>query len=91
MKDPASSAWTKPAVTQVWHNRKAWGYSIRTERWRYTEWLEGKAGRELYDHQNDGGEVTNLADRAEHAKLIGELSAKLKPFVNLSSEKRPAQ
>ena len=87
--DPNSSAWTKPAVTQVWHKRDAWGYSIRTERWRYTEWLEGNAGRELYDHRNDAGEVINLADRLEHAALVAELSAQLKPFVNLSAEKRP--
>ena len=89
LQDPASSAWTKPAVTQVWHRRNAWGYSIRTERWRYTEWLEGEAGRELYDHQTDTGEVTNLADLPEHAELVAELSAQLKPFVRLSAEKRP--
>ncbi|MDG2126004.1 MAG: sulfatase-like hydrolase/transferase, partial [Verrucomicrobiales bacterium] len=89
LEDPASPGWTKPAVTQVWHRRNAWGYSIRTERWRYTEWLEGKAGRELYDHRGDGGEVTNLADRAEHAALVGELSEQLKPFVKLSAAKRP--
>lgn len=91
LENPASPAWTKPAVTQVWHKRDAWGYSIRTERWRYTEWLEGKAGRELYDHRNDGGEVTNLADAPEHAALVAELSSQLKPFVKLSAEKRPRE
>src|SRR5438132_138338 len=29
------------------------GYSVRTERWRYTEWDNGKKGTELYDHDND--------------------------------------
>jgi uncharacterized sulfatase len=87
--DPASAAWTKPAITQVWHKRDAWGYSIRTQRWRYTEWLEGRAGRELYDHQNDGGEVVNLAQLPEHAALLADLSAQLKPFVQLSAAKRP--
>ncbi|MGI9243029.1 MAG: sulfatase [Verrucomicrobiales bacterium] len=89
LKNPNSPAWTKPAVTQVWHKRDSWGYSIRTERWRYTEWLEGAAGRELYDHRRDAGEVTNLADLPEHAELVAELSARLKPFVKLSAEKRP--
>jgi uncharacterized sulfatase len=37
------------------------GGSIRTERWRYTEWAEGKVGVELYDHQSDRLEFHNLA------------------------------
>ena len=35
--------------------------SIRTERWRYTEWAEGEAGVELYDHESDPNEFTNRA------------------------------
>lgn len=89
LKDPANPNWKKPAVTQVWHNRNSWGYSIRTERWRYTEWLEGKAGRELYDHENDSDEVTNLADRPEHAALVAKLSTQLKPYEQLSEDKLP--
>lgn len=89
LAEPEGKDWNKPAVTQVWHNRDAWGYSIRTERWRYTEWLEGQAGRELYDHGNDADEITNLADDPKHADLIADLSQRLKPYVQLSSEKRP--
>ncbi len=89
LRDPSSDSWTKPAVTQIWHSRDAWGYSIRTERWRYTEWLRGEAGRELYDHQTDPEEITNLADRAEHASLIAELSAQLEPYFNLGPNKLP--
>ncbi len=37
------------------------GCSIRTHRWRYTEWAEGRAGVELYDHQSDPMEFDNLA------------------------------
>ncbi len=37
------------------------GRSVRTERWRYTEWNEGQAGRELYDHVTDPHEFHNLA------------------------------
>ena len=54
------------------------GYSLRTPRWRYTEWDEGKAGRELYDHDADPGELTNLAEKAEHAATVAELSAKVR-------------
>jgi hypothetical protein len=80
--------WHKPAVTQIWHNRKAWGYSIRTDRYRYTEWLEGKAGRELYDHSVDPEEVTNLTNDSQHAKTVAELSVRLAKYVQLKPHKR---
>ena len=86
--DPASANWKKPAVTQVWHNKKAWGYSLRNERWRYTEWLQGKAGRELYDHATDPNEVHNLADSKEHQELVVQLSKQIAPFVRLRKYKR---
>jgi iduronate 2-sulfatase len=57
------------------------GYSLRTERWRYTEWDEGKEGRELYDHDADPKEITNLAEDPGRAALVGELSAKLRAAV----------
>jgi len=88
LKQPDSPAWKKPAVTQVWHNSKAWGYSLRTQRYRYTEWLEGKAGRELYDHANDPDEVHNLATRSAHKELIAGLSAQLRKYVQLKPHKR---
>ena len=37
------------------------GHSVRTERWRYTEWDFGEKGAELYDHQTDPQELHNLA------------------------------
>ncbi|MFC1757819.1 sulfatase [Planctomycetota bacterium] len=88
LESPANATWTKPAVSQVWHNKNAWGYSIRTDRWRYTEWLEGKAGRELYDHSIDPNEITNLATSDQHNETIAMLSQKLKPFVKLLPHKR---
>ncbi|TWT73408.1 sulfatase [Allorhodopirellula solitaria] len=87
--DPVHAEWTKPAVTQVWHNPKAWGYSIRNERYRYTEWLAGKAGRELYDHDIDPQEVTNLADDPAHERVVAELSKQLQPYVNWKREQDP--
>jgi len=90
LAEPATVDWKKPAVTQVWHNRRAWGYSIRTARYRYTEWLEGKAGRELYDHSRDAGEVENLAELPDHQETVRQLSAKLRPYVQLQPHKRQA-
>ena len=88
LADPSDNDWNKPAYTQVWYNPNAWGYSIRTERYRYTEWLEGKAGRELYDHSNDPDEITNLADQPDHAKTVAQLSSQLKKYIQLKPHKR---
>lgn len=54
------------------------GYSLRTPRWRYTEWDEGRKGRELYDHEADPREVTNLADKPDLAKTVEELSRQVR-------------
>jgi arylsulfatase A-like enzyme len=51
------------------------GRSLRTPRYRYTEWPDGS--RELYDHDSDPAEVTNLAERAGHERGIAELAGQL--------------
>ena len=49
-------------------------YSVRTERFRYTEWGPGPGGgNELYDHANDPGELTNLANEASHADTVAQM------------------
>jgi uncharacterized sulfatase len=67
------AAWSRPAFTQVQRAGNKMGRSVRTDRWRYTEWDEGRAGAELYDHAADPGEFSNLADspslRAECARF----------------------
>ncbi|MFP6675080.1 MAG: sulfatase [Pirellulaceae bacterium] len=51
------------------------GYSVRTERYRYTEWGEkGADGNELYDHASDAAEMQNLAGSAKHRNIVAELS-----------------
>jgi arylsulfatase A-like enzyme len=60
------------------------GYTLRTPRWRYTEWDEGRKGRELYDHDADPRELTNLAEKPDHASTIGELSQQLRLAVKSS-------
>jgi len=57
------------------------GYSLRTPRWRYTEWDEGREGRELYDHDADPKELTNLAAVPAHAATVAELSKQLAAAV----------
>ncbi len=67
------------AITQVSRgggkNRLVMGYSVRTDRWRYTEWDGGKQGRELYDHQNDPREMKNLANDERYESIMKELSS----------------
>lgn len=77
LKNPRA-LWDKPAFTQVDRNNKITGRSIRTEQWRYTEWNEGREGRELYDEIKDKEEITNLAENKEYENIVKELSAKLK-------------
>lgn len=57
------------------------GYSLRTPRWRYTEWDAGREGRELYDHENDPRELTNLAERPDYAQTVEALSRQLQDAV----------
>jgi arylsulfatase A-like enzyme len=60
------------------------GYSLRTIRWRYTEWDHGQQGRELYDHERDPKELTNLADDPAHAQTVARLSGQLRDAVKSS-------
>jgi len=57
------------------------GYSLRRERWRYTEWDEGRRGVELYDHDADPQEYTNLAQDPKHAQTVKELSQRLRKLT----------
>ncbi|HSW01377.1 MAG TPA: sulfatase [Sedimentisphaerales bacterium] len=56
----------RPAITS--HNQG--NHGIRSERWRYIRYADGS--EELYDHQNDPQEWTNLAGDAKFAAVIEE-------------------
>ena len=68
----AARPWKKGAFT--YHNA---GTSVRTDRWRYTEW-GGPDHAELYDHESDPREITNLARDPKHASTAAELSRLMK-------------
>ena len=75
LKNPNAS-WDHPAVTQVLHaesGKPLMGYSVRTERWRYSEWDGGKAGVELYDHDADPHEYQNLAEDPKYGSQVASL------------------
>ena len=75
--DDPERAVKKGAVTVVTRGKKL-GRSIRTERWRYTEWDEGRDGLELYDHDADPREHRNLSAEPAHEATMKELSALLR-------------
>ncbi|MDX1969925.1 MAG: sulfatase [Planctomycetaceae bacterium] len=62
-------------------NKQFFGYSLRTPRWRYTEWNDGEQGRELYDHYADPRELSNLAEVPAHAETMTDLSSQLRAAV----------
>jgi iduronate 2-sulfatase len=79
MNDP-DRPWKKAAFSQ-YPRQKVMGHSIRTDRYRYTEWAEPgqePIGVELYDHQTDPAENVNIAGLAEHKELVAKLSKMLK-------------
>ena len=54
------------------------GYSLRTARYRYSEWgQDGMLGAELYDHESDPEEMVNLAGREGHQGTVSKLSTLL--------------
>ena len=69
--------WEHPAYTQVQRGAVP-GHSVRTERWRYTEWGFGAKGEELYDHNHDPQELRNLAHEARYADVVAEMKVLLK-------------
>jgi uncharacterized sulfatase len=88
--DDPNKAWDRPAFTQVSRGTPtatgdttpkgaAWfmGRSIRTERYRYTEWDDGKKGAQLYDYANDPAELKNLINDPESQKIVMELKERL--------------
>ncbi|QDV35391.1 sulfatase [Tautonia plasticadhaerens] len=83
LKDPEAPGrgWALSQVRRGGGQGGFLGYSLRTPRWRYTEWDGGDRGRELYDHDADPRELTNLADDHGHADAVAELSALLREAV----------
>ncbi len=88
LDDPAVK-WEKPAITQVSRGtptatgepvgKNPWflGYSVRNERYRYTEWDGGKKGVQLFDYDKDPDEMKNLADDPMYADVVKQMKALL--------------
>ena len=92
--DNPDAKWDRPAISQMRRGANGGrgkkpkdgsqfvhGYSIRTERYRFTEWANGTEGEELYDYQTDPKEVKNLATDPKHTKLKDQLRAQLRTIA----------
>src|SRR5262249_34814653 len=71
-------AWNRPAFTQIRRKEGFMGRSVRTERWRYIEWDDGKRGEQLYDENRDPKEYVNLAEDPKHAAAVMQLKKVLR-------------
>jgi len=85
LEDPTAE-WNRPAFTQVMRGNpnpkgagkgKFMGRSIRTERYRYIEWDEGRQGAQLYDHEQDPHELKNLAEDPSAKEVVANLRKRL--------------
>ncbi len=70
------AAWDHPAYTQV-QRKKVPGYSVRTDKWRYSEWDLGADGTELYDEINDPHELTNQVKNPDYKDVVAHLDSLL--------------
>lgn len=73
-KQAAFSQYQRPGKERIM------GRSVRTERWRYTEWVNGKnesAGVELYDEKNDPKENVNVSDDTTYQGVMADLAKTL--------------
>lgn len=79
--DEPDQPWKEAAYSQ-YPRGSLMGYSVRTDRYRYTEWWRlGKTeieARELYDHEKDPDENANVAGEAENKDVVERHSALLK-------------
>jgi iduronate 2-sulfatase len=76
-----SAQWDKPAYSFIKRGpapSAASGATVRTERFRYTEWDEGRTGVELYDYDKDPTESHNLAPDAAQAPTVKKLKELLR-------------
>lgn len=88
--DNASQTWKQAAFSQYprkFRNMNLMGYSMRTERYRFTRWVHRKnstkvAGIELYDHSVDPEENKNIAKDPGNTELVKLLTKQLLAGTN---------
>jgi iduronate 2-sulfatase len=79
--DNPKKKWKSAAFSQ-YPRGNLMGYAMRTDRYRYVEWVPRNnrrkiEGRELYDHKDDADENVNVANRPDNRELLAKLSEQL--------------
>jgi len=75
-------AW-EPAAFSQYPRGNLMGYSMRTDRWRFTQWVDRRQpdrveAVELYDHLGDPMENANVAADAANADVVRQLTEQAK-------------
>ncbi|WOH39437.1 sulfatase [Thalassotalea fonticola] len=71
----------QPVAISQYKRVGAFGYSMRTEKYRYTEWLSKSKKvvyKDLYDMEKDPGETVNVIDDENYKEVVVELAALLR-------------
>ena len=76
LDDPTASV-KDAAFSQVQWEDRIFGRTVRTDRYRYIRWEGDGGGEELYDHEKDPREFTNLAPVPEHSAVLEQLRTRL--------------
>jgi uncharacterized sulfatase len=81
LADPAAAV-KDAAFTLITRSPKLHAQSIRTDRWRFTRWSDGRT--ELYGHGSDPEELRDVS--AEHPDVVADLSARLDTLPPLTEK-----
>ena len=84
------------AFSQLLRNSVTMGYTVRSDRYRYTRWVKYQQGqplwdhvkgRELYDYHIDEHEIINYADDSQYQTIVDDLNTVLKmKFINKTDD-----
>jgi arylsulfatase A-like enzyme len=76
-----SATTVRPGAVTVFKNKGSYGYSLRTERYRYTEWINKQnkvVARDLFDYHQDRLETRNMIDEPASKVLRQRLAFQLR-------------
>jgi len=87
--DPSGKG--KPVVfsTMISTHTKFMGHSVSTDRFRYIEWDEGRAGYQLYDHESDPDELHNLAGKPIQVDRLKRMQTRLAAHLKSVTAENP--
>ena len=86
IQNPSESFRTE--VRAITRRGEMTGSTVKNSKWRYSEWDEGREGRELYDQLRDPIEYNNLAEDPEYAEVVKEMKVLLHNDPRFSNSNR---